>query len=86
MGMTMVEKILAKATDQPTVKAGDVLEPNVTWPCRTKTVRWSSTSSTRSTKTPGWRARSGIPQDRDHLRPPRAGGKLKNGDQPEKDP
>jgi 3-isopropylmalate/(R)-2-methylmalate dehydratase large subunit len=29
MGMTMVEKILARATDQSTVKAGDVLEPKV---------------------------------------------------------
>ncbi|MCP4151142.1 MAG: 3-isopropylmalate dehydratase large subunit [bacterium] len=29
MGMTMVEKILAKATDQPSVKAGDVLEPRI---------------------------------------------------------
>lgn len=29
MGMTLVEKILARATDQPTVKAGDVLEPRV---------------------------------------------------------
>ena len=29
MGMTMVEKILAKATNQAAVKAGDVLEPNV---------------------------------------------------------
>ena len=29
MGMTMVEKILAKATNQAAVKAGDVLEPRV---------------------------------------------------------
>jgi 3-isopropylmalate/(R)-2-methylmalate dehydratase large subunit len=29
MGMTLVEKILAKATRQPSVKAGDVLEPKV---------------------------------------------------------
>ena len=29
MGMTMVEKILAKATHQAAVKAGDVLEPSV---------------------------------------------------------
>jgi 3-isopropylmalate/(R)-2-methylmalate dehydratase large subunit len=29
MGMTMVEKILAKATNQAAVKAGDVLEPKV---------------------------------------------------------
>jgi 3-isopropylmalate/(R)-2-methylmalate dehydratase large subunit len=29
MGMTLVEKILAKATGQPSVKAGDVLEPKV---------------------------------------------------------
>ncbi|MCX6558287.1 MAG: 3-isopropylmalate dehydratase large subunit [Candidatus Aminicenantes bacterium] len=29
MGMTMVEKILAKATNQAAVKAGDVLEPGV---------------------------------------------------------
>jgi 3-isopropylmalate/(R)-2-methylmalate dehydratase large subunit len=29
MGMTLVEKILAKATGQSSVKAGDVLEPNV---------------------------------------------------------
>lgn len=29
MAMTMVEKILAKATNQPSVKAGDVLEPKV---------------------------------------------------------
>jgi len=29
MGMTVVEKILARATDQPHVKAGDVLEPRV---------------------------------------------------------
>ena len=29
MGMTVVEKILARATDQPRVKAGDVLEPRV---------------------------------------------------------
>jgi 3-isopropylmalate/(R)-2-methylmalate dehydratase large subunit len=29
MGMTLVEKILAKATGQPAVKAGDVLEPKV---------------------------------------------------------
>ncbi len=29
MGMTMVEKILARATDQASVKAGDVLEPRV---------------------------------------------------------
>jgi 3-isopropylmalate/(R)-2-methylmalate dehydratase large subunit len=29
MGMTMVEKILAKATDQDIVKAGDVIEPRV---------------------------------------------------------
>lgn len=29
MGMTVVEKILAKATDQKAVKAGDVLEPKV---------------------------------------------------------
>src|SRR5512138_2109731 len=29
MGMTMVEKILARASGQATVKVGDVLEPNV---------------------------------------------------------
>ena len=29
MGMTIVEKILARATDQPSVKAGDVVEPRV---------------------------------------------------------
>jgi 3-isopropylmalate/(R)-2-methylmalate dehydratase large subunit len=29
MGMTVVEKILARATDQPAVRAGDVLEPRV---------------------------------------------------------
>ncbi len=29
MGMTVVEKILARATDQPGVKAGDVVEPRV---------------------------------------------------------
>lgn len=29
MGMTLVEKILARATGQPSVKAGDVLEPRV---------------------------------------------------------
>jgi len=29
MGMTMVEKILAQATGQPSVKAGDVVEPRV---------------------------------------------------------
>src|SRR5512147_1045532 len=29
MGMTVVEKILARATGQKTVKAGDVLEPAV---------------------------------------------------------
>ena len=29
MGMTMVEKILARATNQTAVKAGDVLEPRV---------------------------------------------------------
>ena len=29
MGMTMVEKILARATDRDTVKAGDVVEPKV---------------------------------------------------------
>ena len=29
MGMTVVEKILARATDQPSVKAGDVVEPRV---------------------------------------------------------
>jgi 3-isopropylmalate/(R)-2-methylmalate dehydratase large subunit len=29
MGMTVVEKILARATDQPHVKAGDILEPRV---------------------------------------------------------
>ena len=29
MGMTLVEKILARATGQPSVKAGDVLEPKV---------------------------------------------------------
>jgi len=29
MGMTMVEKILARATGQPAVKAGDVVEPRV---------------------------------------------------------
>ncbi len=29
MGMTLVEKILARATDQKSVKAGDVLEPRV---------------------------------------------------------
>jgi 3-isopropylmalate/(R)-2-methylmalate dehydratase large subunit len=29
MGMTLVEKILAKATGQPSVKSGDVLEPKV---------------------------------------------------------
>jgi 3-isopropylmalate/(R)-2-methylmalate dehydratase large subunit len=29
MGMTVVEKILARATDQPSLKAGDVVEPRV---------------------------------------------------------
>ena len=29
MGMTMVEKILARATGQPAVKVGDVVEPRV---------------------------------------------------------
>ena len=29
MGMTVVEKILARATDQHSVKAGDVVEPRV---------------------------------------------------------
>ena len=29
MGMTMVEKILARATGQAAVKAGDVVEPRV---------------------------------------------------------
>src|SRR4030042_4640985 len=29
MGMTMVEKILARATEQTSVKAGDVVEPKV---------------------------------------------------------
>ncbi len=29
MGMTMVEKILARATDQASVRAGEVVEPRV---------------------------------------------------------
>ncbi len=31
MGMTMVQKILARAAGLPSVKVGDVVEPRVGW-------------------------------------------------------
>ena len=39
MGMTVVEKILARASGKPATQAGDVWSRASTWRCRTRTRR-----------------------------------------------
>ena len=88
MGMTVVEKILARASGRDAVARRATWSSRAsTWPCRTRTRRWSSTSSTRSSKGTGLEPTDlGPVEDRDHLRPPGAGRVAEDRDQPEEDP
>ena len=59
MGMTYVQKLLAKACGRPQVAVGEVSSRRWTWRCRTRTARSSSTSSRRSSRAPAGRRGSG---------------------------
>jgi 3-isopropylmalate/(R)-2-methylmalate dehydratase large subunit len=83
MGMTVVEKILARASGVTRSARGTWSSRASTSPCRTRTRPWSSTSSTRSTRAPASSRSLGPVEDRDHLRPPGAGRVAEDRDQPE---
>ena len=63
MGMTVVEKILARAAGRDAVARGRRRRARAwTSPCPTRTPRWSSTSSSRSSRAPASSRRSGTPR------------------------
>ena len=84
MGMTFVEKILARATGQSAVKVGDVVEPRVDLAMSHENAALVLNQFQEIYQGTGLQAQGlGSGQNCHHLRPPRPGGKFKDSHQPE---
>ena len=83
MGMTVVEKILARASGLAAVKAGDVVEPPVDLAMSHENAALVVNQFLEIYQGTGLEPRSGIREGRDHLRPSRSGRVLEDREQPE---